>query len=130
MITAKVDTSQPDFFVRNRVRVVASYNDPYTIFARTADGNDYQYIVNGSDLPEGVTPYVLDARTDVARAVYLALKAHFEPEAPVLVASDRAYADAREDIGRLSALVEKLVDVTAREPVVLLGTPVSPKPLS
>jgi hypothetical protein len=118
MITARVDTSTHDTFIRDRVRVIAAYNDPYTILGRTADGQDYQFIprVEQQSVPDGVTPYVLDAKTEVARAVYLALKEHFEPADPVPTITDRAYSDARADILRSHALINKMVDALTAPP--------------
>lgn len=126
MITARIDTGQGDFFVRDRVRVVASFEDgrDLVILGKTADGHEYQHRpsrapgVEGTvgELPEGVSLYTLDARTDVARAVYLALKDHFEPKDAVPTASDTAYLHARADILRQSALIDKLVDALAAPP--------------
>jgi hypothetical protein len=131
MITARVDTSSADMFMRNRVRVVASYKDPYTVIGRASDGGDYLYIPSGPEdppLPEGVSLYALDASTDVARAVYLALKDHFEPKDPIPLASDRAYSDARQDIGRAYALIGKLVDAVTAPPTTVLSELVSSPP--
>lgn len=123
MITAQVDTTSTDMFVRNRVRVVAStaFNHQRHVYARARDGGDYIYIPDGesASLPEGVSPFVLDTSTDVARAVYLALRDHFEPKDAVPVASDRAYSDARQDIERAHALIDKLVDAATRPPIVV-----------
>lgn len=128
MITARVDTAQADFFVRDRVRVIASFEDgrDLVILGKTADGHEYQHrpsrapgveTVDGEP-PEGVSLYALDARTDVARAVYLALKDHFEPKDQVPTIADRAYLDARADLQRAHALVDKLVDKLAPPPFV------------
>lgn len=131
MITARVDTSKADFFVRDRVRVVASVSNgrDLVILGRDADGNEFQYRPGAGpgaepDLapPEGVSLYALDARTDVARAVYLALKEHFEPQDAVPTAADQAYHDARADLQRAHALIDKLIDVVARPPVAISGT--------
>lgn len=127
MITARVDTSQADFFVRDRVRVVASINNgrDLVILGRDADGNEFQYRPSAGpgaepDLgpPEGVSLYALDVRTDVARAVYVALKEHFESKDQVPTIADRAYLDARADLQRAHALIDKLVEKLAPPPFV------------
>lgn len=142
MITARVDNNSRDMFERNHLRVLAETTGPghgeHHIIGRMireSGGGDYWYAPDWSaatvspELPEGASPYVLDASVGVAHAVYLALKAHFEPKDAIPVASDRAYADARQDIERLSALVEKLVDVTARPPVIVEGNVVQTRAL-
>jgi hypothetical protein len=137
VITARVDTSSPDMFTRNRVRVVASAtgsDNRTTIFARMANSGDYYYVVpdgeHETSLPEGISLYALDASTDVARAVYLALRDHFEPKDAVPVASDRAYSDARQDIERAHALINKLVDAVTNPPTTYLSELVSEPPES
>jgi hypothetical protein len=119
VITARVDTNSQELFVRNRVRVLASFTDENqqtTILGRAADGADYYWVVPPgaaqSAPPEGVSLYALDASTDVARAVYEALKTHFEPKDPAPTAADRAYSDARADIVALHGLINKLVDAS------------------
>lgn len=67
-------------------------------------------------------PYTLDVPRHVAKAVYEALGKLFEPKDPTPVAADRAYSDAREDITRQHALIDKLVDAATRPPVVIDGT--------
>lgn len=133
MITARVDTGSAEIFVRNQVRVVASYQDgrQQVIIGRgPGDSGEYTYIVDGSDLPEGVSLFVLDTRRDVAHAVYLALKEHFEPKDPIPLASDRAYADARTDIDRQHALINKLVDAVTQPPTTILSEMISGPPES
>lgn len=135
MITARVDSNSQDMFVRNRLRVLAEVGNPDTreryILGRAPEGGDYLYRPPwgepvGTELPEGVSLYTLDASTDVAHAVYLALKAHFEPQDAVPTASDRAYSDARTDITRQHALIEKLID--ARPLVIATDRPPLPPP--
>jgi hypothetical protein len=67
-------------------------------------------------------PYTLDVPRHVAKAVYEALGKLFAPKDPTPLASDRAYSDAREDITRQHALIDKLVDAATRPPVVIDGT--------
>lgn len=131
MITAQIITGADDMLIRDRIRVVAFFDDgrERVVIGRNAEGNEYQYLVNGSDLPEGVSLHALDARTDVARAVYLALKEHFEPKDPAPTAADQAYRDARADLQRAHALVDKLIDVVARPPLAITGTVLTTDPV-
>lgn len=127
MITARIEPDNVDFFVRDRVRVIASYDvgrDRF-VLGRTPDGNEYAYRVSaetddGPTAPEGTVPYVLDARTDVAHAVYLALKERFEPKDAVPTIADTAYRDARADLQRAHALIDKLVDAVTQPPTQVL----------
>lgn len=64
-------------------------------------------------------PYTVNLPRYVAKAVYEALRQEFEPKDPTPLASDRAYSDAREDITRQHALIDKLVDAATRPPLVV-----------
>jgi hypothetical protein len=134
MISARVDTGD-QMMIRDRIRVVAWYEDgrDRVVLGRGASGGEYPFRAraDGTEaepLPEGASLYMLDARRDVAYAAYLALKEHFEPKTPVPTAADQAYHDARADLQRAHALVDKLIDVVARPPLAISGTVLTTEP--
>lgn len=130
-VTARIDANSRELFERNRIRVLASYVDgrTETVIGRGPDGSEYQYVygLGGPDpeVPEGGSLFAFEASRDVAHAVYLALKGHFEAKDPMPTASDRAYADARTDIDRQHALIETLVGAATRPPIVINGETVA-----
>lgn len=128
MITARIDASS-SMMLRDHVRVAAWYEDgrERVILGRSETGEEIQFRAGSPEmeLPEGVSLYVLDTRRDVARAVYLALKDEFEPNDPAPLASDRAYGDARTDIDRNHALINKLVDAMVLPPATATVGPAS-----
>lgn len=127
MITARVETGTIDAFIRNRVRVLVEITGPspsdHVIIGHNNRGDDF-YIRPNDDpdrpLPDGATPWALDASRDAAHAVYLALKGHFESSDPVPTISDRAYNDARADLQRAHALIDKLIGAVTAPPTQVL----------
>lgn len=128
MIRAHV-SQDGTLFERNRVAILAMDEQ---------DGFPHRRLVfvPGHDLESGLTtdrwvdvdsedgqklahPYTLDVPRHVAKAVYDALGEVFAPKDPTPLASDRAYSDARQDIDRQHALIDKLVDAATRPPLVV-----------
>jgi hypothetical protein len=151
MIRGRVDSSSMEMFTRNRLRVMVEQDGPgeggysRTLVYAEQTKSDYrppdgpglaetppvQYPgwydparrPGDGGIPEGATPFVLDCQRDVAYAVYLALRDEFEGADTTPVASDRAYADAREDIDRLHGLVDRVTDALIDRPHVVAVRP-------
>jgi hypothetical protein len=134
VIRGRIDEGS-ELFMRQRLRVLVesdhSHDGRRLVYAEKRDDDggvwpgwyDPHMRPEDGGLPEDVSPFVLECQRDVAYAVYRALGEHFEGADPTPVASDRAYGDARTDIGHLHELVDKLTGALIDRPQVVAVRP-------